>query len=319
MQSALVLVLTCLTSVPLTPSHQDAATTQPAPQSIVLQLKSDTRIRGVLLEETEESYRLRTDEFGELTVPREMVVAVLAADVPLGPPIAPVVPPPDGLFGTGFLAGWEKSLELGFSGKDGNTDSLDLYGKLSGDYADDEKRWRARVAYFYSTVESDSTKNEGFAHLRRDWLFENNPLFLWAEGRADYNEFSSYHFRSGAFAGLGYAFYDTEKFRLLGRAGAGGSYEFGDVDDFIPEALVGVDVLWKVTDNQTVEFTSTLFPDLDEVGEYRNFTEASYAVSLTEGRGLSLKFGLQNEYDSFTEDDSKHNQLTYFGALVFNF
>lgn len=320
-QIVLAAWLVSLPTLAEAPSNQDQnATTQPAAPVVVLQMRSSTRIKGTLLEETETDYRLATDDFGQISVPKEMVQAVLPADAPLGPPITPVVPPPDGLLGTSFLAGWDKSIEIGFSGKDGDTDTLDVYGKLSGDYADDVKRWRARVAYFYGTTDFEvNTKNEGFAHLRRDWLFDDSPLFLWGEGRADYNEFMAYHFRAGAFAGLGYEFYDTEKFRLLGRAGVGGSYEFGDVDDFIPEALVGLDMRWKVTEGQMLEFSTTLFPDLDNGGEYRSFTEASYAVSLQEGRGLSLKFGLQNEYDSFTEDDSKHNQLTYFGALVFNF
>lgn len=320
----LIAAFTCLApsqapSASFFPSSEPPAT-QTAPPDVVIQLRSNTRIRGKLIEETDEAYRLSTAELGEISVPKDMVLAILPAEAPLGPPpAAAAAPPPPGLFGTQFLAGWEKSIELGFSGKSGDIDTLDLYGKFSGDYADDRARWRVRAAYFYGMSESDNTKNEGFANARRDWLNQDSRWFFWAESRADYNEFKDYRFRAGGFAGLGYTFHDTEKLRLLGRAGAGGSYEWGEVNEFVPEALLAAELRWQVAENQRFEFTNTLFPDLDELGEYRNFTEAAYTVNLQRGRGLSLKVGLQNEYDSFTEDDSQHNTLTYFGALIFNF
>lgn len=302
---------------------QDAQRERPAvapPREIVLQMRSNSRIRGTLLEETPDAYRINSPELGEVTIPKEMVAAVLPPDAPLGPPPPQASPPPaPGLFGTQVLAGWEKSIELGFSGKSGATDSLDIFSKFNGDFADERARWRVRAAYFYGVIESTNTKNEGFANARRDWLNKQSPWFFWAEGRADYNEFKDYHFRSGGFLGLGYAFYDTEKFRFLGRVGAGGSYEFGNVNEFVPEALIAAELRWQVAENQRFELSSTLFPDLNNVGEYRNFTEAAYSVTLQRGRGMSLKFGLQNEYDSFTEDDSQHNELTYFGAAVLSF
>jgi putative salt-induced outer membrane protein YdiY len=287
---------------------------------VVVQLKNKSRIRGILLEETGDAYRLRSPELGELVILKAEVEAVLPADAPLGPPpAAEVAPPPPGLFGTQVLAGWEKSVEAGFSGKSSTTDSLDLYGKLSGDYSDEERRWRVRAAYFYGLTESEKTKNEGFANARRDWLGFQDPWFLFAEARSDYNEFKDYRFRAGGFVGVGYNFVKREKLDVIGRVGAGASYEFGEVDDLVPEALLALEVRWQVAENQRLDFINTLFPDLNDVGEYRNFTEASYTINLQRGRGLSLKVGVQNEYDSFTEDASDHNSLTYFGAMVYGF
>ena len=302
------------------PPSQPATAPATEPTVVVLQLRNNSRIRGTLLEETDSVYRVLSPELGELTVLKDSVLAVLPADVPLGPPPGgEVAPPPPGLMGTQILAGWEKSVELGFSGRSGTTDTLDLYGNLSGDYADDVTRWRERASYFYGLTESDKTKNEGSANIRRDWLRLKGPWFFWSEGRSDYNEFKPYHFRAGGFGGLGYNFRDTTDLTLLGRVGAGASYEFGDVDELIPEALISVEMRWQVAENQRFNFINTLFPDLDDLGEYRNFTEASYTVNLQRGRGLSLKVGIQNEYDSLTEDASDHNELTYFGALIFGF
>jgi putative salt-induced outer membrane protein YdiY len=291
-----------------------------APATVVLELKNQSRIRGTLLEETPDAYRLASPELGELSIPKASVQAVLPADAPLGPPPpAALAPPPPGLLGTQVLAGWEKSIELGFSGKSGTADSLDLYGKISGDYSDEQRRWRVRAAYFYGLTESDNTKNEGFANARRDWLGFNDPWFFFAEARSDYNEFQAYRFRAGGFLGVGYNFVKKEELDVIGRVGAGASYEFGEVDELVPEALLALEVRWQVAENQRFDFINTLFPDLRELGEYRNVTEASYTVNLQRGRGVSLKVGVQNEYDSHTEDASDHNSLTYFGAMVFAF
>ena len=296
---------------------QDAPAEPPAP--VVLQLRSGTRVRGTIVEETDAAYRLDSPELGLVTIAKDSVLSVLPADAPLGPPPAgEVQPPPPGLLGTQVLAGWDKSIALGFSGKSGNVDSLDLYGNLAGDYGDERARWRVRASYFYGLTEGANTKNEGFANARRDWL-RPGPWFFWAEGRADYNEFKDYIFRAGGFAGFGYTVSDTDRLKLLGRLGAGASYEFGDVDDLVPEALASAELRWKLTASQSLEVANTLFPDLDELGEYRNVTEAAYLISLQQGRGLSLKIGVQNEYDSLTEDDSRHDELTYFGAITFAF
>lgn len=295
--------------------NQDAA----AEKTVVVRLADGSRIRGRLIEETEASYILEADQLGRIEIPRENVVELLDPSVALGPKESQEPPPPPGLLGTGLLAGWDKSLALGFTGKSAGNDSVDVYGKLSGDYADEERRWRIRASYFYGTVESENSKNEGFTNGRRDWLFPDEPLFLWAEARADYNEFKDYHLRLGGFAGVGYAFMDRPELKVLGRVGAGGSHEFGAVDGTIPEALVALEADWKLTDRQSLSFVNTFFPDLDEFGRYRNFSEAAYNIRVDTGRGLSLKFGVQNEYDSFTEDDAPHNALTYFGALVLDF
>jgi putative salt-induced outer membrane protein YdiY len=304
----------------LTLRPQDPPAEPQVPPTVVLQLTNGSRIRGALIEETPDFYRLDSPELGPITVPRTSVEAVLGADAPLGPPPPGAVPPPPpGLMGTQFLAGWEKSIEVGFSGKSGDTDTLDLYSKASGDYTDEERRWRVRAAYFYGLTESDKTKNEGFANARRDWLGLPDPWFLFAEGRADYNEFRDYRFRAGGFLGVGYNFVKRERLDVIGRVGAGASYEFGDVNELVPEALIALEVRWQVAENQRFDFINTLFPDLNDFGEYRNFTEASYTVNLQRGRGVSLKVGVQNEYDSLTEDASSHNTLTYFGAMMYNF
>ncbi len=270
----------------------------------------------------------RDDALGEIPIPASQIAQRLPANTPLKPPAAAVATPPPGLFGTGFLAGWNKSVALGFSGKSGNVDEFSLSASAEGDFSNDQKRWKFRAAYVYGLTESERTKDEGFTNLRRDWLRKDDPVFLFAEGRIEYNDFQAYRFRVGGFGGIGAAFVDapetaayrtSDRVQLLGRIGAGYSHEFGAVDDGIPEALAAVETRIKVTDGQTLRFSHTYFPSLDDFPESRNSTDASYTISIHRGRGLSLKVGFNNEYLSETEGDSTHNSLTYYGQLQYSF
>ena len=300
----------------------------PAPE-VVVQTNSGSRIRGVIVGQDETSILLDSADFGEIRIPRSQIARDdLPASTPLSAKLKEVDVPPPGLFGTSFLDGFDKSIGLGFSGKSGDTDEFSVNASAFARYSDDIKRWRFSAFYNYGTVENVETKDDGYANLRRDWLLPDQPTFFWSEGRADYNSFQAYRLRVGGFGGIGYTFFDDEEnpslydrsdFALVGRVGAGGSYEFGDINEFTAEAVLAVEGTWQVTEGQTLAFINTYFPSLDDLEEGRNVTEASYTIALDRGEKLNLKFGIYNEYLSETEDDSSHNSLNYFGQLVYEF
>lgn len=331
---AVVLLLANLT-IPAVVRAQEVTPTESGP--IVLELHDGSRLRGTILRETEDAVTFRTDALGEVTIRREAIAQRLPIDAAVPPAPAEPEPEPveaepepelDGLFGTPLLVGWEKSLGLGFTGKNGDVNEFGINASFDGDYEDDAIRWRLRSAYFYGETDSEQTQGEGFANLRRDWLLPGNPAFLFIEGRTDYNDFQAWQFRAGGFGGVGVSLwdqadndpiYDSDNFNLLARLGAGASREFGIVDETLAEALLAVESRWELSDNQAFRFSNTYFPELEDLQESRNVTEASYTIKIDQDRGLSLKTGIFNEYLSTTEDDSSHNSLTYFGQLVYEF
>jgi hypothetical protein len=85
----------------------------------------------------------------------------------------------------------------------------------------------------------------------------------------------------------------------------------------VPEALLGLDNKWTISDHQSVEFNTTFYPSLEELGEFRNISEFDWNIALADMKNLSLKLGLVNNYDSLSAEDSKKNDFKYRVLLVF--
>ncbi|MEM7807187.1 MAG: DUF481 domain-containing protein, partial [Planctomycetota bacterium] len=300
---------------------------------LVIELDSGTRLRGVVVNETEERLVFDADGLGEVTIDPATVAKRLPDSAPIRPkPSKADFGPPPGLFGTGILRGFNKSVSLGISGREADTSDLNVNASAEADFNGDDRRWVFRSAYFFGTSDGERSQDEAFANLRRDWKLPGRPPFLFAEGRGQYDDFQDWQARLGGFAGVGYAFagpdsaqsggwptIENDQLTLLGRVGAGGSYEFGTVNEFAPEALIAGEVEYKFDDGKSFRIVNTIFPDLDDTGEFRNTTEASLKVVIDHGLGLNLKVGAFNEYLSETEGDTSHNSLSYFLNLVYDF
>jgi hypothetical protein len=298
---------------------------------IVIELENGTRLRGDVVRETADGLVLDSELLGEVTLKLDDIRERLPADAKLSPRVVED-PPPPGLFGTGILEGFDKSISLGVSGREAESSDLTLNVAAEADFNGPDRRWRFRSAYFYGTSDGDRTQDEAFANLRRDWKLPDEPPFIFAEGRGQYDDFQTWRTRLGGFAGIGYAIagdvdekagrwpiVDDEKLELIGRIGAGGSYEFGQVNEFVPEALLAIEVGYRIGDDKTFRLVNTLFPDLDDFGESRNTSELSLKLLIDEGQGLSLSVGGFNEYLSRTDGESPHNSLRYFVRLVYDF
>ena len=76
---------------------------------------------------------------------------------------------------------------------------------------------------------------------------------------------------------------------------------------------------WKLTETQTLAGSATLYPDMAELGQYRMVAKLEWLIKLDRVDDLSLKFALEDEYESETEGEIKHNDLKYLSMLVYEF
>jgi putative salt-induced outer membrane protein YdiY len=216
---------------------------------------------------------------------------------------------------------WKSRLELGFSGSNGNNRSKSWHIAFDTRKEDPKGLWKADARWDASESSGVETKNRFTSGIRRDWNLGDSPWVVFAEARYDRDRFTEWDQRASLSAGFGYQFVKNETTAVKGRIGLSATKEWGSADDehVRPEGLLGVDVTHQLTERQTLEASSTYYPDLADTPEYRLVNTASWTIRLDEGGGISLKFGIAHELDTHRDDPFKRQDFTYFGVMVFDF
>ncbi|XAL98518.1 DUF481 domain-containing protein [Phycisphaeraceae bacterium D3-23] len=220
-----------------------------------------------------------------------------------------------------FIDDWAGKLTLGFNGASGNTDNLNFYARIEGKRQVENNRWTFNAQWFYGTNQGNTNRSQFNSTFTRDWLKnDDSRLFYFIRGEYQYDRFRGYESRASGYGGAGYTLFKTDDVEVNTRLGFGGTYEFGDVNEFTPEALFGGSVMsWKITERSTISGEAIWYPSLEDSASYRITSKLEWVYRLDVASGLSLKFGVQSEYLSQTQGDRDHNDLRYYGALEIKF
>jgi putative salt-induced outer membrane protein len=252
---------------------------------------------------------------GHLDLAADQVVEIVRADgaklTGAGAPVPPVVAPPPK---------WKFKAELGVTGTSGNTRTQDLRAAIGALLETPDERWKFDGVYSRSKTDGETTAKNWYLAGLHDWLFHDSPWLLFATARYDWDAFQSWDSRISVGVGAGYTVIDTEKTKARLRAGFNETREKGGPNDgdWRPEGMLGAEATHKLTSNQTLEGTIQWFPDLQNSGEYRVVATAAWSVKLTDN-GLSLKAGVEDEYDTHRESPYKREDVKYFLALLYEF
>jgi len=228
---------------------------------------------------------------------------------------------------TDFWSGWVRNIELGLTGSSGNTENLSIRAVFQTERKTDQLRTKLRARYLYSEDDGEESENEGRLRGENDWLFPGERYFLFSFGVYEFDEFQDWDTRLQLFGGGGYDFLKEralleggqDRASLSGRVGAGVTREFGgEDDDWVPEGLLGLDFLWEINDRQTFAAGTEVFPSLDDFGEVRTISYANYDILLAEENELTLRLGVEHEYDS-DSGDAKENDVKYFITILATF
>jgi len=269
-----------------------------------LELSNGDELSGEVLERTDERVVLVHPVLGRVEIPVEQIK----------PPKAPNA----GLFGSSFLAGWTRTFQLGVSGSQGNSKNTNVLAALDMDYEDDHRRWAFDSAYRFGRADGDTDEHDAFTQLRRDWLFEGSPWFVFAIGRFDYDQFDTWTYRVNGAGGIGYEFVKSEQFELQGLLGPSLNKQWQESDFFV-EALVGIEGAWKISKTHSLSVSNKIYPALNDLGEFRNLSTLAYKWKLLEDPGLSLIAGVDNEYQSSVASGRKRNDLNYSTSIGIDF
>jgi putative salt-induced outer membrane protein YdiY len=276
-------------------------------EAIVLE-NGDT-LNGVILERTDDGVVLVHEVLGHLEIPNHRIR------------VEPPPAPPRGAFGTPLLVGWDRTFEFGLLGESGNSSTLNINTGLHLGTENEERRWLFDALYLRVDADRETTTNRSSAQLTRDWLFPGSPWFAFGRAMYERDSFEEWNHRYSVGGGPGYQFLDNERWNVRGRSGlqftrTSGS---GSQHDLVPEWLIGLEVLWKFAEGHSLHFYNTLFPSLEEVGDYRALTGLSWEAALEGTEAWKIKLGFQNEYDSTSRSPAEKDDLRYFANLLYDF
>lgn len=219
-----------------------------------------------------------------------------------------------------FIEEWDTKLTLGFTGTSGNADRQNYHAKLDTQYETDHLRWTINSSWFYAVANNRRSQNEVQTKITRDWLQKDNPWFYFIRGEHEYDQFRAWENRVSAFGGAGYTLIDDKQLEVKARLGLGGTYEFGPINEFTPEAFFGGSVAkWKINARHTLSGEMIYYPSLEDSSDFRIQSKLEWLYKLDLASGMSLKLGVQNEYESQTPGDNDNNDLKYYGALMISF
>lgn len=220
---------------------------------------------------------------------------------------------------TSWFAGpyWEKGIELGINGSEGNAQAFSMLaaGRLRRET--DRSIWGIDIVYAKTSANEVITQHYAFLNSRFDYKLGDSRWSLWNITRLEYDEFKAFDLRLALNGGLGYDFIRNDRRKLTGRFGAGASREFGsDDEEWVPEAVFGGDYLHKISDRQRLSITTDYYPAWEDFSNYRLVTQASWELLLDEATNLSLKIGVLDRYDSTPGVGLQENDVDYFITLL---
>jgi putative salt-induced outer membrane protein YdiY len=284
-----------------------AASASLAADEVVLQ--SGDTLKGKVLEKNDMHVVLDHPALGKIDIPAGRVKSVAIEGE------KPPVPEPR----------WVSKLELGLNGSLGNTRSQGFIGGVVSDYKAPLHLWHFESRYFRKEEAGDTTQSRFYAVLRKDWFFEEGSRYsFFAEGRYDRDMFQPWSERGTAAAGVAYKFIQEERLKVGFKVGATATKEWGIKQpgrdsDVRPEALLGVEMNWKMSDSKEFSAQATYYPDLSDTPEYRILASASIAFRLNATGTLNLRDGAEYEYDTHSQDPFKRADIRYFLLLVMDF
>lgn len=212
---------------------------------------------------------------------------------------------------------WDTGIELGINGASGSNESLSIrtggYVKRETESAECEMS-----AYYNKTsANSEETQSNAKFDVRNDWILEkDSPWTLFANGSLFYDEFQAFDLQFNTNGGIGYRIVHTPRMKLTTRVGAGASREIGGPDDdWVPEAIFGLDLNQRIAEKQKLYTKLDYFPQLDGFSEFRLVSDVGWEIELVQPSNMSLKLSMTDRFDS-TPNGSDPRLLNYSALLL---
>ena len=215
---------------------------------------------------------------------------------------------------------WEGKFIASGAGTFGNTDTQSVSALATTRRERETDITTFDASYFTGLTDGDRTDDNASVGWRTDWLLPDSDWFIFGQLRGDYDRFKEWEYRVSGSVGPGYTFVDEEDLTVNGRVGIGFAKEWKSPDnDFRGELLIGGDVRWQISEKAELIADATIYPNLDDSGEFRTLTNVAYSLLLDEESSMSFSAGLRHEYNSTFEDPVDKSDFRITAGIQFDF
>jgi len=284
----------------------------------VIYLKNNDKITGEVLEETEESVSIKTEAIGIISVKKdsiERISNVIEERIAMDEERIAKEKEDDLR-----RINWKKEISLGYNISSGNTESsqLTLAAFINRKTKHDEFTIKGDTYYSSSNEKMDAQRWS--ALIRNDFNFWGNKWYNFYKLDADHDRFANIDYRLIPSTGIGYRFSDTPKWKAKLEGGLGfehTSYRDATKDSGEATLLGRAFFDKKFFDNLSITQDITIYPSIEDRGQFRLHSETSFISPINEK--LSLRFSFVDDYDSDARGNIKKNDLRFTSSLVHSF
>lgn len=218
-----------------------------------------------------------------------------------------------------WIKGWDSHAEFGLDGSDGNANTLAMQAGLELKRTTKRYTLGMDVNYRQASSRNETTEQNGRFNVNFDRLLGDTSWSAFAKHGMEWDKFKPFDLRLNLNGGVGYYWVRSDTSTLATRFGAGASREIGaPIDDWIPEAVFGMEAERQITSRQKLKGKFDYFPAWEDFGDYRLVSDVSWEILLDGSENLSLKLAATDRYDS-TPQGAKPNDVYYSLLLLYKF
>jgi putative salt-induced outer membrane protein YdiY len=219
-----------------------------------------------------------------------------------------------------WMRGWNSHAEFGLDGSEGNATTLAIQTGLEMKRATDVYTLAVDIDYRQANNRNVTTEDNGRFNLDYDRLIGDSSWSAFAKYGMEWDRFKAFDLRLNVNGGLGYYWVRDDTATLATRFGAGASRKIGAPldDDWVPEAVFGLEAERQLTSRQKLKGRIDYFPAWENFSDYRIVTDVSWEILLDGSENLSLKLAATDRYDS-TPQGAEPNDVYYSLLLLYKF
>lgn len=290
-------------------------------KSDVIILSSGEKLNASIISQTDSTISVHHSILGDFEIDTKEVSSIngvaLHATKPVGstPEKAPI---------EDTKSDWSQRVTLGLGIQNGQKDSSNLSTIYNAKKTVDKHTVTVDMSYRRSESDGERTVNRFSSSWDNSWLQPDGNWSFFTTLQFDWAEFQKWDQRLVGDLGISYHLIqyqeEDEKFALSLRLGSGLRKEFqSENQEIIPEGLLGLSVLWTLSEKQTFSADSTWYPDYEDVSNYRVVTNASWNLQLESSGNLQFSLGLLHEYDSVVSEDVEKTNLQLTAGITYSF